>query len=485
MHEPGTTLTGITGSITLTAVWDAYAPGKGKYEAWDWTNGVNNAPTTSGYRPYRFDTNTCGFFVRLFDSTFDKGDTGTYTDCLFTSRIFIEGGNFGGNMTGWRFDFYGNSDAYEQNKINEIDASLRNNLNSGVQYHQWKNTNGVNDQNYTSECSGTTITMELGFPTDDYIFSRIRQWNADIAVSNPSRRIQINGQVIPQDMLTSDYFDIKWYVLKDQENSWHIDGMLIPKYAKLRATKQFVGMSDAFANAKNGYTITVTETNPRQDTTPDQHVLTMGFDSTNNAVTWTYSMNGTAYTRIESSGIKWTFKDSSGNLLAVVNSSNNGNMISWALHHLTPMTAYSVVETGYDSAGYAVTTSHVIENSPQTANLSGGSSASVERVYNYPDYVSEASYQTVAFTNLYTLPWVMSIFKQDGNTLHGLRYVTFDLVVRDSNGDVVDEIPSALTTNSDGQISITFPHNEGDYTFALTEREHDIPFHTFLFHSRP
>ena len=466
--EPGTKLTGITQSITLTAVWDAYIPGKGKYEAWDWTNGNNNPPTVSSYRPYRFDTNTCGFFVRLFDSTFDKGDTGTYTDCLFTSRIFIDGGNFGGNTTGWRFDFYGNSDAYEQDKINDIDAHLRANLNNGVQYLQWKNTNGVNNQNYTTQTSGTTIKMELPFPSDDFIFGRIRQWNL---TASESRKIQINGHRIPQDMLTSDYFDIKWYVLKDQENSWHIDGMLIPKYAKLRATKQFVGLSGAFANAKNGYTITVTETNPRQGTTPDSHVLTMGFD--NDTVTWTYRMNGTSYNRVESSGSRWTFKDSSGNLLAVVNSSNNANKISWALHHLIPMTSYSVVESGYESAGYAVTTSHVIENTPQTANLTGGADASVERVYNYPDYISESAYQTVAFANLYTEPWVMSLFKQDGNTLHGLSHVTFDLEVRRSNGEVVTGIPSAHTTNGDGQISIVFPHEAGNYTFTLTEREHE------------
>jgi len=467
--EPGTTLTGITGSITLTAVWDAYAPGKGKYLAWQWTNGNDNPPTSNGYRPYRFDTNTCGFFVRLFDSTFDKGDTGTYTDCLFTSRIFIEGSNFGGDMTGWRFDFYGNSDAYEQNKINEIDDSLRNNLNSGVQYHQWKNTTGVNDQNYTSECSGTTIRMELSFPSDDFIFGRIRQWNL---TATESRKIQINGHKIPQDMITEDYFDIKWYVLKDQENSWHIDGMLIPKYAKLRVTKKFTGLSDAFAEAKDGYTIDVTETNPRTGLTADAHQLSMAYNGGN--ITWTYIMNGRTIARKSGqSGTTWTFEDDAGNLLAKVSSDADGNNISWVLYRLTPLTTYSVQETRYNSDGYAATASHAILNTPQSTNLSGGDTATVERVYNYSSDKNENTFQTVAFTNLYTEPWVMTIFKQDGNTLHGLSYVTFDLEVKDANNQVVTEISTENTTNQDGQISINFPQTPGNYTFTLTERQHE------------
>ncbi len=56
-------------------------------------------------------------------------------------------------------------------------------------------------------------------------------------------------------MLTSDYFELKWYVLKDQENSWHIDGMLIPKYAKLVVKKTFVGTAAAVEAAKAGYSI--------------------------------------------------------------------------------------------------------------------------------------------------------------------------------------------------------------------------------------
>lgn len=442
VYPAGTVLTA-NDSWKYYAVWDAYFPNKNEYHG-------------SGTTVTRFNTNTCGFFVRLFDSVFDKGDTNTYTDCLYTSRLFLSGsGSFANpSVNGARADFYGNSDETNRNTIDIIDAGIRAIGDSWL----------YSDQQYTnnkySAFEDTALMLESTFPSDDFIFSRIRQWNL---TAPDSRKIQISGHQIPQDMLTSDYFDLKWYVLKDQENSWHIDGMLIPKYAKLRATKQFLGVSDAFAAAKNGYKITVT------DGQSDTHVLEMHYSD--GAVTWTYTMNGTSCTGTQN-GTKWTFTDN-GNLLAVVDSSDSGNRLSWVLHHLIPMTAYTVTESGYDSAGYAVTASHVIENTPQTSNLSGGASAAVERVYNYPIYLADTSYQTVAFSNLYTLPWVMTIFKQDGNTLHGLDHVTFDLEVRDSQNTIVSSIPSEYTTTSDGQISVVFPSSAGNYTFRLTEREHE------------
>lgn len=220
-------------SVEYEAVWDAYLPGKSGYYG-----------TEVG--AYRYNTNTCGFFVRLFGSTFNIDDTGTYTDCLFTSRIFVGGQSLfatSDGVSGKRMDFFGNSNANERQQIDLIDSQLRFYANTSIPYSE-----EYSGQNNGTAYPGSLITFEQPFPSDEFIFSRIRAWNASIG---QDRKIRINGTLIPQDKLIADYFDLRWYVLKDQENSWHVDGMLIPKYAKLVVTKRFDGSEVAIQSIKN------------------------------------------------------------------------------------------------------------------------------------------------------------------------------------------------------------------------------------------
>ena len=202
IYPAGTTFTAYD-PCKFIAVWDAYFPEK-----------TRNNSNASSERDYRFNTNTCGFFLRLFDSSFDKGNTNTYTDCLYTSRLFIGGnsGNFATNpnTNGARADFYGNSDETNKANIDAIDSGIRT-IGNG-----WLQSDQSYTQNQYAAFEGAKLQLEGAFPSNDFIFSRLRAWNADIAVSDPSRRIQINGHQIPQDMLTSDYFEIKWYVLDSQ-----------------------------------------------------------------------------------------------------------------------------------------------------------------------------------------------------------------------------------------------------------------------------
>lgn len=71
------------------------------------------------------------------------------------------------------------------------------------------------------------------FPSDEEIFAELRAKNAQIT---------LNNEVIPLQYLSTDYFQIRWYVMKyATSDGWHIDGILVAKRAKLNVTKSFLG----------------------------------------------------------------------------------------------------------------------------------------------------------------------------------------------------------------------------------------------------
>ena len=195
-------------STTFEAVWDAYFPGKEGYYG-------------HGDKKHRFNTNTVGFFVRIVDDVFDVGNKGLYTECLYTTKLYLSGsGDFATNSgtNGTRHDFFGNGSAAEINLLGSIDKALRANATSGLSY---SGTSFNNAQGYQSQYNGAIIKL-ASFPSDNYIFNQLKTWNT-------SGKITVQGQQVNNALLNSDNFEIRWYVLKDQENQWHVDGMLIPK----------------------------------------------------------------------------------------------------------------------------------------------------------------------------------------------------------------------------------------------------------------
>ena len=75
------------------------------------------------------------------------------------------------------------------------------------------------------------------------------------------------------------------------------------------------------------------------------------------------------------------------------------------------------------------------------------------------------------FTNQYTQPYVMTIMKQDGTTLHGLSGVTFDFEMKNGSATVLSEV---CHSDANGQVSIHFDNTlNGDFTFTLNERPYD------------
>ncbi|MDO4806775.1 MAG: SpaA isopeptide-forming pilin-related protein [Coriobacteriales bacterium] len=425
-------------SVEYEAVWDAYLPGKSGYYG-----------TEVG--AYRYNTNTCGFFVRLFGSTFNIDDTGTYTDCLFTSRIFVGGQSLfatSDGVSGKRMDFFGNSNANERQQIDLIDSQLRSYANTSIPYSE-----EYSGQNNGTAYPGSLITFEQPFPSDEFIFSRIRVWNASIG---QDRKIRINGTLIPQDKLTADYFDLRWYVLKDQENSWHVDGMLIPKYAKLVVTKRFDGSEAAIQSIKNSgnFYIGVTRDKSKTENTSlsEEYRLRLHWHSdqdTNYDMGYYLSDNGT-YT--------------------------------WVIDTLEPLSTYWVAEHYYTAQSpYATARSIHVSNTTQgEVDVGDSNRIEIQAVYSYPDEATIADIQTVAFSNRYTQPREIVLVKQDASTsgpIEGARF-TFTLYV-DSDGQTV-ALPLSVETDDTGMIVINVPNEiwyenkkylmpDGSYRFQIEE----------------
>ena len=433
IYHPGDTIT-VYGQLKLNSVWDAYFDGK---------NGYYNAGDAA---VYRYNTNTCGFFVRLFDTTFDIGDTSTYTDCLFTTRL-IGDPLYSGN--GHRDDFYGYSEETDRDNIDAYDAYLRQNAASGI----------VAKTN--SQFANSVMKLDLPFPSDEFMFGRLREWNAEQIEKGTGRRIQINGQDIPQEQLTTDYYDLRWYVLKDQENSWHIDGMLIPKYAKLVVTKSFVGEQSAIDYIKQGnFFIGVDED---ENTAPTENAK--------------YKLNLNVWAWDNPGGYRYI--------------DGNGQYV-WVMDDLMPLTSYWVAEKNYTAQSpYKTSKNYLVFNTTQE-NQSGSSyHVKVEKVYSYADDIWVDGIQTVAYTNRYTKPRELSLIKTDGFTGNPLSKVNFHFILYANQGDgTIIEIPVDGTTDKDGRISIEFPEEfewegrtvripayqeggfNGKHRFRITERAH-------------
>lgn len=98
------------------------------------------------------------------------------------------------------------------------------------------------------------------FPTDEEIFEYIKtNWSTvDGKGVNKGKAIEVNGEPIDKDKLTTDNFTIRWYVFKDQkEDCWHIDGILVPRSGVLNLTKTFENQEIASALQSQGFSISV------------------------------------------------------------------------------------------------------------------------------------------------------------------------------------------------------------------------------------
>lgn len=93
--------------------------------------------------------------------------------------------------------------------------------------------------------SGRTLTGCI--PTDQQVFNAI---STDSEAKKPTTAL--GGVPIDYDNLTTDNYTVQWYVLKEQSDAWHVDGVIVPKATGTLTLKKDVAgkySEDDFTNA--------------------------------------------------------------------------------------------------------------------------------------------------------------------------------------------------------------------------------------------
>ena len=241
------------------------------------------------------------------------------------------------------------------------------------------------------------LTLE-NFPTDEEVLEKVRLNN---------EQINIDGNVIPTDELTTENFKIRWYVLKyEQSDSWHIDGVLVAKQARLVIQKTFEGDDEAIASAEEGFNITV----DHEETAEDGTVSTV--------TDYTLSLNpNMAETEMGKTGY-YAYDVDSHTYTWVVNGRQQRE--------------YIIKENNYivDQDKFNHTNRYKIENG--SVEMDDWAEYDVQNgikttAVAYPSDMPETSFQRVMLQNMYVQAGTLTVSKVDSVTKNGIKNVSFKL----------------------------------------------------------
>lgn len=236
---------------------------------------------------------------------------------------------------------------------------------------------------------------------------------------------------------TPDNYTVRWYVLKDQADAWHIDGVMVAKTQKIVVTKTFSGLDgDQVAgllreSEKAGYNIPVKMGN-NEDTYFTMNTETKASDDTSSTAYGYYDYYGKI-------GEKQSY--------------------SWIMNAILGE-QYTLTETEYRLDDYDVSTI-VVNYYTDGEGESGYDSApadTTEGLHKKPVIGGETT--AVSFNNFYTKTdtGALAIHKSssDGDALQGAKFTLT------KNGNVVQ----TATSNSNGSV---FFNNLTEGTYILAE----------------
>ena len=298
----------------------------------------------------------------------------------------------------------------------------------------------------TTPYSGVTIGH---FPSDEDVLAHIREGGYTIT---------LDGQTLPSEIITSDHFTVRWYVVKyESSDGWHVDGILVAKEAKLRVTKTFSGDKTAVEAVKNGgYSILVTHDPEQENGTVTDFELCLqpaGQETRSGQ---------TGYTEYDPSTDTYT----------------------WILNG-HPLREYTLSERNYLPEGewHNINRYRVTSAAGTPSRWEAYDAAEKVKVVaeSYANDLPTSAYQTVAFQNIYTQRHILTLFKIDAFTHAPLQGVEFTLTRTDAalqltrkpdtseycgNGGFTEVVAdNRVTTDADGHVYLHL--ESGDYT--LTE----------------
>ena len=233
-------------------------------------------------------------------------------------------------------------------------------------------------------------------PNEETIFAYLRAHSDTITM-------KVDGVEIPAEMLNSDYFQIRWNMVKfEHSDGWHIDGVLVAKRTRFFVTKTFAGDAEAIKQVRDKFLITVSHTENGSSVTDFTLVPQPA-----KAVT---EQGKLGYTRYDAEADTYTWE--------VPAQQRRG---------------YTIKETGHTLQGdkWRVNNRYLIRNHPQ--GLSGGyqdypeESGITITAVAYGNDVPNTAVQTVALQNIYVGIGTLTVKTQDSITGNGLAKVEYKL----------------------------------------------------------
>lgn len=233
-------------------------------------------------------------------------------------------------------------------------------------------------------------------PNEETIFAYLRAHSDTITM-------KVDGVEIPAEMLNSDYFQIRWNMVKfEHSDGWHIDGVLVAKRTRFFVTKTFAGDAEAIKQVRDKFLITVSHTENGSSVTDFTLVPQPA-----KAVT---EQGKLGYTRYDAEADTYTWE---------VPAQQRRD--------------YTIKETGHTLQGdkWRVNNRYLIRNHPQ--GLSGGyqdypeESGITITAVAYGNDVPNTAVQTVALQNIYVGIGTLTVKTQDSITGNGLARVEYKL----------------------------------------------------------
>jgi len=398
------------------------------------------------------------FFVNYSGTILDtEGDVSgrnqmEFTPCVGVARIYHGKVNYGGDGVF----------AAEANY--EIQACFSNtydpnNPNTQVvmDYVAVSNPNN-RDYRFNEAAPGINPT-ELA----DYVLQYIKNKQEVIRISTNNT----NNPPIDPNNADSDHYQIRWYVMKEQTDAWHIDGVLVAKTSEMEVVKNISGLrpqqvTSMMSNTSNGFQIEL-------DLGDDPY---FNITCDPNGLPGQYTYNGRLSNDAYSYG--WTFQ-------AILNE------------------LYTMTEKNHVVDGYNCSTVTSVRTNDGVVHTAYGTSTS--DVSSIGPYLKGGYAESITFNNFYTVDdtGTLAIVKRDGSMeaddkANKLKGATFELenyftgtkltVTTDDNGSAVFSSlePSVyylretsppdgyLQRNDEWIVNVTEAQN-GEVTVTVTDSE--------------
>jgi len=233
-------------------------------------------------------------------------------------------------------------------------------------------------------------------PNEETIFAYLRAHSDTITM-------KVDGVEIPAEMLNSDYFQIRWNMVKfEHSDGWHIDGVLVAKRTRFFVTKTFAGDAEAIKQVRDKFLITVSHTENGSSVTD--------FTLVPQPAKVVTEQGKLGYTRYDA----------------------EADTYIWEVP-AQQRRDYTIKETGHTLQGdkWRVNNRYLIRNHPQ--GPSGGyqdypeESGITITAVAYGNDVPNTAVQTVALQNIYVGIGTLTVKTQDSITGNGLAKVEYKL----------------------------------------------------------